>query len=158
MAINSSRGGAIQVDTDLVRQLAELLDNTQLTEIEVQDGERRIKVARQGAAAPAAITTIMVSPIARLIASITPATMPGSAAGTNTLRMVSDVVAPMARLPSRMAWGTAAMESSAMEETKGMIITPITRPAASALSLDALEIPSATAASRTIGATVRAAK
>ena len=39
--------GAIQVDTDLVRQLAELLDATQLTEIEVQDGERRIKVARK---------------------------------------------------------------------------------------------------------------
>lgn len=39
--------GAMQVDADLVRQLAELLDQTQLTEIEVQDGERRIKVARQ---------------------------------------------------------------------------------------------------------------
>jgi acetyl-CoA carboxylase biotin carboxyl carrier protein len=43
----------IQVDTDLVRQLAELLDATSLTEIEVQDGERRIKVARKVQAAPA---------------------------------------------------------------------------------------------------------
>ena len=56
--------GAIQVDTDLVRQLAELLDATQLTEIEVQDGERRIKVARKvqaiataHVAAPAAVAS-----------------------------------------------------------------------------------------------------
>ena len=43
----------MQVDVDLVRQLAELLDTTQLTEIEVEDGDRRIRVARK--AAPAAV-------------------------------------------------------------------------------------------------------
>ena len=36
------------------------------------------------AAKPAAMTTIIVSPIARLTASRTPPTMPGSAAGTST--------------------------------------------------------------------------
>ena len=36
----------MQVDTALVRELAALLDATQLTEIEVQDGERRIRVVR----------------------------------------------------------------------------------------------------------------
>jgi acetyl-CoA carboxylase biotin carboxyl carrier protein len=41
--------GAMQVDPALVRQLAELLDETKLTEIEVQDGERRIRVARKAA-------------------------------------------------------------------------------------------------------------
>jgi len=45
--MTEQRQGTIQVDTDLVRQLAELLDATSLTEIEVQDGERRIKVARK---------------------------------------------------------------------------------------------------------------
>ena len=115
-------------------------------------------LALRFAAAPAAITTIMVSPIARLIASMTPATMPGSAAGTSTRRIVSLVVAPIARLPSRIACGTAAIESSAIEETKGMIITPITKPAARALSLEALAMPTACASSRTAGATVSAAK
>ena len=44
----------MKVDVDLVRQLAELLDATQLTEIEVEDGDRRIRVAREvTAAAPA---------------------------------------------------------------------------------------------------------
>ena len=47
--------GAMQVDVTLVRQLAELLDTTQLTEIEVEDGARRIRVARKAAqAAPVA--------------------------------------------------------------------------------------------------------
>jgi acetyl-CoA carboxylase biotin carboxyl carrier protein len=54
----SEKPGAMQVDPALVRQLAELLDETKLTEIEVQDGERRIRVARKAAqivsAAPAA--------------------------------------------------------------------------------------------------------
>ncbi len=48
--------GPMQVDTRLVRELAELLDATSLTEIEVQDGERRVRVARK-AAAPAAVYT-----------------------------------------------------------------------------------------------------
>ena len=39
--------GGMQVDTDLVRQLAEMLKESELSEIEVQDGERRIVVKRQ---------------------------------------------------------------------------------------------------------------
>lgn len=52
--MTDTKTGTMQVDTDLVRQLAELLDSTQLTEIEVQDGERRIKVARKVQAAAVA--------------------------------------------------------------------------------------------------------
>jgi acetyl-CoA carboxylase biotin carboxyl carrier protein len=46
--------GAMHVDIELVRQLAAVLDETQLTEIEVEDGERRVRVARTVTAAPAA--------------------------------------------------------------------------------------------------------
>ncbi|HXZ02206.1 MAG TPA: acetyl-CoA carboxylase biotin carboxyl carrier protein [Stellaceae bacterium] len=42
------------VDGDLVRALAALLEETGLTEIEYAVGERRIRVARGGPAAPAA--------------------------------------------------------------------------------------------------------
>ncbi len=38
---------AMHVDAALVRQLAELLDETRLTEIEVQDGDRKIRVVRK---------------------------------------------------------------------------------------------------------------
>jgi acetyl-CoA carboxylase biotin carboxyl carrier protein len=41
--------GAMRVDTDLIRELAELLSANELTEIEVEDGERKIKVRREAA-------------------------------------------------------------------------------------------------------------
>ena len=61
--------GTMQVDTDLVRQLAELLDATSLTEIEVQDGERRIKVARKVQAAPAYAPAPSAAPAAAAAAA-----------------------------------------------------------------------------------------
>jgi acetyl-CoA carboxylase biotin carboxyl carrier protein len=39
--------GSMRIDVDLVRQLAEMLDATGLTEIEVEDGDRRVRVARE---------------------------------------------------------------------------------------------------------------
>lgn len=45
----SSRSGGMNIDSKLVRELAELLAETGLTEIEVEDGDRKIKVARQAA-------------------------------------------------------------------------------------------------------------
>ena len=44
--MTDNKNGSMQVDAELVRQLAELLDDTHLTEIEVQDGDRRIRVVR----------------------------------------------------------------------------------------------------------------
>jgi acetyl-CoA carboxylase biotin carboxyl carrier protein len=53
----SGDGGAMRIDPALVRELAELLTANALTEIEVADGERRIRVGRAPApvigAAPA---------------------------------------------------------------------------------------------------------
>ena len=49
--------GAMRVDTDLIRELADLLTANELTEIQVEDGDRKIKVRREAAsvvAAPAA--------------------------------------------------------------------------------------------------------
>jgi acetyl-CoA carboxylase biotin carboxyl carrier protein len=47
-----NKQGAMHVDIELVRQLAAVLDETQLTEIEVEDGDRRVRVARTVTAAP----------------------------------------------------------------------------------------------------------
>lgn len=46
--------GPMRIDVAMVRQLAELLDDTQLTEIEVEDGPRRVRVARTVTVAAAA--------------------------------------------------------------------------------------------------------
>ena len=45
---SAPRKQSMNVDTKLVRELSELLAETGLTEIEVQDGERRIRVGREG--------------------------------------------------------------------------------------------------------------
>ncbi|WP_324750663.1 acetyl-CoA carboxylase biotin carboxyl carrier protein [Sphingomonas sp. LY54] len=55
MTDNNQADGAMQVDTDLVRQLAEMLTDSDLSEIEVQDGERRIVVKRKLAMAAAPV-------------------------------------------------------------------------------------------------------
>ena len=52
----SGRAASMNVDTRLVRELAELLSETGLTEIEVEDGDRKIKVSRAApVAAPVAV-------------------------------------------------------------------------------------------------------
>ena len=40
----------MQVDKDLIRELAELINDTDLSEIEVEDGERKIKISRNSSA------------------------------------------------------------------------------------------------------------
>jgi|GWRWMinimDraft_2_1066010.scaffolds.fasta_scaffold03541_2 acetyl-CoA carboxylase biotin carboxyl carrier protein len=47
-----SRPSGMNIDTALVRELAEMLADTGLTEIEVEDGDRKIKVSRGGTVAP----------------------------------------------------------------------------------------------------------
>ena len=45
---------AMRIDPALVRELAQLLSDTELTEIEIEDGDRRIKVKREAPAMIAA--------------------------------------------------------------------------------------------------------
>ena len=54
---------AMTIDRSLVRELAELLAETGLTEIEVEDGKRKIRVARTLQAAPA-VQTYAPAPVA----------------------------------------------------------------------------------------------
>ena len=46
MAAKTGTNGSMQVDTDLVRELAAMLNDTGLSEIAVEDGERKIRVSR----------------------------------------------------------------------------------------------------------------
>ena len=52
----------MNVDTSLVRELAEMLGETGLTEIEVEDGDRKIRVSRGGGVALAAAPAPMAAP------------------------------------------------------------------------------------------------
>ncbi|WP_395636724.1 acetyl-CoA carboxylase biotin carboxyl carrier protein [Sphingorhabdus sp.] len=63
MVAKSGNTGSMQVDTDLVRELAAMLNDTGLSEIEVEDGERKIRVSRTmtAVAAPMAAGPVAVS-------------------------------------------------------------------------------------------------
>jgi len=54
----------MNVDTKLVRELAELLAETGLTEIEVEDGDRKVRVARGGTMMMAAPQQMAPAPAA----------------------------------------------------------------------------------------------
>jgi acetyl-CoA carboxylase biotin carboxyl carrier protein len=64
MADKNDKTGAMQVDIELVRQLAAVLDETNLTEIEVEDADRKVRVARTVQAAPAILQAPMAAPYA----------------------------------------------------------------------------------------------
>lgn len=124
--------GAMRIDVALVRQLAELLDETQLTEIEVQDGERKVRVARSVtvAAAPA--------PVAAAAAPAAPAAAPVAAAATppdhaNAVKspMVGTAylspepgAAPFVSVGDKVAAGATILIIEAMK-----VMNPITAPA-----------------------------
>jgi acetyl-CoA carboxylase biotin carboxyl carrier protein len=67
------------IDTELIRTLALLLDETRLTEIEVAMGDRRIRVARLVTNAPAA-TMVSAPPPLAVSAGSAGAVLPGAAA------------------------------------------------------------------------------
>ena len=114
-------------------------------------------LARRTGLLPAARTTIMVSPIARLTARRKAPTIPGSAAGRSTRRMPSEGVAPSAREPSRRDKGTWRRMSSEREEMKGISMMPITRPAVRAL-VARMSMPMAAPTVERNGPTVTRAK
>lgn len=68
----------MHVDIELVRQLAAVLDETNLTEIEVEDGDRKVRVARKVSAAPVAYAAAPVA--AAPLAAAAPASMPSDPA------------------------------------------------------------------------------
>jgi len=86
----------MRVDIGIVRQLAELLDETQLTEIEVEDGDRKVRVARQlgVAAAPGyapAYAPAYAPPPAAAVAAAPVAATPVTAANAVKSPMVGTV-------------------------------------------------------------------
>jgi acetyl-CoA carboxylase biotin carboxyl carrier protein len=67
----------MHVDIELVRQLAAVLDETNLTEIEVEDGDRKVRVARKVSAAPVAYAA---PPVAAAPLAAAPVSMPSDPA------------------------------------------------------------------------------
>src|SRR5690554_3060404 len=84
--------------------------------------------------APAAKVTIMVSPMAREMASTIDAIIPDNAAGNTTLIATSSFVEPSAYAALRMLVGTELIASSLRDEIMGKIMIPTTILALNALN------------------------
>ncbi len=81
-ATGSPEESAMRVDAALVQQLAELLTANELTEIEVADGERKIRVARQAVPAFGAMAVPAQAAVAHDVAQVAPAEAPPEEVGT----------------------------------------------------------------------------
>jgi acetyl-CoA carboxylase biotin carboxyl carrier protein len=87
------------IDATLVRQLADILNDTDLTEIEVEKGELRIRVAREITAAPVVQYAAAPAPVA-----------------------AAPVAAPAAAAPVAMASDPATIVARSGEEVKSPMV------------------------------------
>ena len=85
MVAKSGNTGSMQVDTDLVRELAAMLNDTGLSEIEVEDGERKIRVSRTMTAVAAPMAAAPVAVAAPAVAAA-PETPSAPATAANALK------------------------------------------------------------------------
>jgi acetyl-CoA carboxylase biotin carboxyl carrier protein len=76
----------MRVDTALVRELAELLSANELTEIEVEDGDRKIKVKREPAAVIGAMPAAAPATQAAAPVAATPAAAPTEDVAGNAVK------------------------------------------------------------------------
>ncbi len=138
MAEDKKDAGAMRVDVELVRQLATLLDETNLTEIEVEDSDRRIRVAREVHVAAAPVTYAPPPVAAAPAATAAPAAPaaetapPPSAANAVKSPMVGTVyltpnpeAKPFVAVGQKVAAGDTLVIIEAMK-----VMNPITAPSA----------------------------
>ncbi|MFN3475763.1 MAG: acetyl-CoA carboxylase biotin carboxyl carrier protein [Blastomonas sp.] len=78
----------MNIDSKLVRELAELLGETGLSEIEVEDGDRKIRVARTISAAPVASVAVAPAPAPAASPSPAPAAATAEPAAPSTANAV----------------------------------------------------------------------
>ncbi len=89
----NGRKSGMNIDTALVRELAELLNETGLTEIEVEDDDRKIRVSRGAVAAAAPVYAAAPAAAAPAPAAAAPA--PAEAAAPAGPDMKNAVKSPM---------------------------------------------------------------
>lgn len=130
----------INIDPAFVRALAELLDDTQLSEIEVEDGDRKVRVARTlTAAAPVAYAPAPVASSAAAAPAAPAAAAAAPAADTFADAVKSPMVGTVYLAPEPGAANFAAVGSAVKAGDTILIIeamkvmNPIVAPAAGTL-------------------------
>ncbi len=125
----AGRSSGMNVDTKLVRELAELLAETGLIEIEVEDGDRKVRVARGGGVSMAAPVAMAPPQQAAPAAPTAPAAdAPADVAGALKSPMVGTVylsaepgAAPFVKVGDSVKQGDTLVIVEAMK-----VMNPIT--------------------------------
>ena len=125
------------IDSALVRELAELLADTGLSEIEVEDGDRKIRVARTLTAAP--VAQMIAAPAAAVAAPAAAAPAPVADAAPAAADLAGAVKSPMVGTcyltpepgaPAFIAVGQAVKAGDTLLIVEAMkVMNPITAPA-----------------------------
>lgn len=125
------------IDSALVRELAELLADTGLSEIEVEDGARKIRVARTLTAAP--VAQMIAAPAAAVAAPAAAAPAPAADAAPAAADLAGAVKSPMVGTcyltpepgaPAFIAVGQAVKAGDTLLIVEAMkVMNPITAPA-----------------------------
>lgn len=132
----SKRKSGMNIDIALVRELAELLSETGLTEIEVEDDDRKIRVARGQMTVSAPVVTAAPAPAAPAAAAPAPSA-PEPAAGPDLANAVKSpmvgtcYLAPEPGATNFVAVGKAVKEGDTLLIVEAMkVMNPITAPRA----------------------------
>jgi acetyl-CoA carboxylase biotin carboxyl carrier protein len=126
----NGKTGGMQVDTKLVRELAELLNDTGLSEIEVEDGDRKIKVVRQlmaaapvSVAAPAPAAPVSAAPVAPPAEAAAPANALKSPMVGTAYLTPEPGAAPFAAVGDKVSAGDTLLIIEAMKVMNPIIAT-----------------------------------
>jgi acetyl-CoA carboxylase biotin carboxyl carrier protein len=147
---NGRKSGGMNIDTALVRELAELLNETGLTEIEVEDDDRKIRVSRGSLAAAApvyAAAPAAPAPAAPAPAAAAPApAAPAAEAGPDLKNAVKSPMVGTCYLTPEpgaapfVAVGQAVKEGDTLLIVEAMkVMNPITAPRAGTVTAILIE-------------------
>ncbi len=141
MTDKNENGGAMRVDVELVRQLATMLDETNLTEIEVEDGDRKVRVARKIHAAPAPVAYAPAPAAAPVAAASAPAAAAPSFANAVKSPMVGTAyLAPNPEAKAFVGVGQKVTAGDTLLIIEAMkVMNPILAPAAGTVTAILIE-------------------
>lgn len=134
MAETKGAGGrksGMNVDTKLVRELADMLGETGLTEIEVEDGDRKVRVSRAGGvatvAAPAPVAAAAPAPAVQAPAAEAAPAAENHADALKSPMVGTVYLAPEPNAPDFISVGASVKEGDTLLIVEAMkVMNPIT--------------------------------
>ncbi len=142
---NGRKSVGMNIDTALVRELAELLNETGLTEIEVEDDDRKIRVSRGAVASAAPVYAAAPAPVAAAPAPVA-AAAPEAAVGPDLKNAVKSPMVGTCYLTPEpgaapfVSVGQSVKEGDTLLIVEAMkVMNPITAPRAGTITAILIE-------------------